>query len=270
MDKILILSDLHIRSAGKTIAGLDPLGRMQATLEGALANHGDAAALVLLGDLTHSGKTEEYRRLHEVLGRVTLPVIPMLGNHDNREKFREVFGPEPAGPGGTVQSLMDLDRHRIVTLDTLDGPPFRRTRHGGALSEAQMAWLRGALEAAGDRHPLVFMHHPPMKTGLPGMDAIRLENGREVLALLAAHPGAHLVCGHVHRTISGISRGVPYTLVKSTCHQAPLDLVSEDSTLSTDAPGGYGLVLLQKHGLVVHHEDVGLPARLWSGSEALP
>lgn len=270
MDKILVLSDLHIREPGKTIAGLDPMERLHAALQDALAQHGDAAAMILLGDLTHSGKTREYARLHEVLARVTLPVLPMLGNHDNRASFRKVFGPEPAGPEDSVQSLRDLERHRIITLDTLDGPPFSKTRHSGALSAAQLGWLREALEGAGERQPLVFMHHPPMKIGLPGMDEIRLQDGKDVLALLAAHPGAHLFSGHAHRTVSGMSRGVAYTLFKSTCHQAPLDLVSEDCTLTTDAPGGYGLLLLQKHGLAVHQVDVGQPGKVWSGAEALP
>ena len=84
-----------------------------------------------------------------------------------------------------------------------------------------------------------------------------------------ADAGAHLLCGHVHRTISGQSRGVPFTIFKSPCHQAPLDLDSADSTLSTAGPGACGLLLLTAGGVIVHSEDVGLDAPAISGSDAL-
>ncbi len=260
MQKILVLTDLHIREAGQTIIGLDPMARFLAVLEAALAHHGDAEALVLLGDLTHAGKAAEYARLAEVLARVHVPVLPMLGNHDRRAAFLAAFPQAPVTKSGHVQAVMDLDGHRIITLDTLDGPPYPKGQSAGLLGPERLKWLRKVLEEADGRIPLVFAHHPPMRIGLPFMDEIRLQDGREMLSLLAAYPGAHLFCGHVHRTISGSHRGVPFTLFKSTCHQSPLDLLSDDSSLSIDEPGAYGLLLLGKRGVIVHSEDVGLPA----------
>ena len=117
---------------------------------------------------------------------------------------------------------------------------------------------------------MVFAHHPPYPVGLPGMDAIPLVNGAEVLDLLALYPGSHLFCGHVHRTISGCTRGVPWTMFKSPCHQAPLDLVSHDSSLSVDEPGAYGVLLLTPDGVIAHSEDVGLSGTIgtdgWSAT----
>ena len=65
--KLLIMTDLHIRGEGEKIIGLDPLEKLELALAHALALHADAEGLVLTGDLTHSGKADEYRRLNKAL-----------------------------------------------------------------------------------------------------------------------------------------------------------------------------------------------------------
>lgn len=255
MHKLLVMTDLHIVEEGGTIVGLDPLARFRDALEHALARHPDAEALILMGDLTHNGSPAEYARLAEALAGLPLPLLPMLGNHDRREAFLEAFPDAPRTASGHVQTVLDLAHHRIVTLDTLDGPPYRPGHHAGRLCERRGAWLAEALAGAEGRLPLVFSHHPAYPVGIPGMDAIPLAEGEGLLQLLARH-GAHLFCGHVHRTISGSRLGVPWTMFKSTCHQGPLDLVEVDSSLSIDEPGAYGVLLLPEDGVIAHSEDV--------------
>ncbi|PHQ85518.1 MAG: phosphodiesterase [Thalassobium sp.] len=268
MHKVLVLTDLHIRSAGETIIGLDPLTRLRCALEHALARHADAAAMVLMGDLTHSGKASEYARLADALNDLPVPLIPMIGNHDVRAAFRDAF-PTAPDADGFVQAVTDIGTHRLITLDTRNGLMGHRA-HAGQICATRLAFLREALVGANGRVPLVFSHHPPMDIGLPGMDGIRILSGEtDMLALLATHR-AHLFCGHVHRTISGSTRGVPFTLFKSTCHQAPLDLRSHDSTISIDEPGAYGVLLLTDEGVVAHSEDVGLNGQIFTGPDALP
>lgn len=265
--KLLLLTDLHLRGPGKTIIGLDPSDRLRAALDQALGDHPDAAHLILMGDLTHSGRADEYAALRDILSPCPIPVTYMLGNHDARPGFRAAFPDAPTTPQGHVQRIIDLPHHRIITLDTHH--PDARPHHAGTLCADRLAWLDAALASAGGRMPLVFTHHPPFATGLPGMDAIALTNGADLLDRLRG-TGAHLFCGHVHRTISGQAGGVPFTMLKSTCHQAPLDLISADSTLSVAEPGAYGLLWLTLGGVVVHSEDVGLNAPAISGSDALP
>jgi 3',5'-cyclic AMP phosphodiesterase CpdA len=271
MQKLLVMTDIHIVPEGRRIIGLDPLARLQDALAHALARHPDAAALILMGDLAHHGLPEEYARLAGALAGVPVPVIPMLGNHDRRAPFRAAFPEAPATSQGHVQAVLDLPHHRIITLDTLDGPPYPPGRHAGRLCAARTAWLAAALAGAGGRVPLVFAHHPPQPVGIPGMDAIPLAEGSGLLTLLARHPGVHLFSGHVHRTISGSTAGVPWTMFKSTCHQGPLDLVTSDSSLSIDEPGAYGVLLLPPGGVIAHSEDVlfGPPAVSESGADSL-
>ena len=89
------------------------------------------------------------------------------------------------------------------------------------------------------------------------MDRINLSNGIEVFDILSQYPSTHLFCGHIHRTISGSSRGVAWTMFKSPCHQGVLDFQDPDSSLSVDEHGAYGLLLLTPDGVVAHSQDVG-------------
>jgi 3',5'-cyclic AMP phosphodiesterase CpdA len=255
MRKLLVMTDIHLTAGGLRIIGLDPEARFRAALAQALAEHGDAEALILMGDLTHHGAPEAYARLAEIVEDVPVPVIPMLGNHDDRTAFRAAFPGCEVTAAGHMQRVLDIGDHRVITLDTVDGPPYPMGHHAGHLCAERLAWLDVALAEAGERVCLVFAHHPPFATGIVGMDAIPLRNGDELLDRLSGRQ-AHLFCGHVHRTISGRSRDVSWTMFKSTCHQGPLDLVTLDSSLSIDEPGAYGVLLLAPDGVVAHSEDV--------------
>lgn len=259
MKKILFLTDLHLRAAGKTIIGLDPTTRFRMVLKAAIAAHPDAAALVLLGDLTHEGDPAAYATLRRLLSDIPCPVIPMMGNHDHRGKFLSVFPDAPQTARGHIQHFLDIDRHRIITLDSLDGPPFRDDHHAGRLCPDRLAFLEEALATRDGRHAVVCIHHPPFDTGIIGMDRIKLTDGDAFLDLLARHGNVHLICGHIHRTMSGSSRGVPWCMFKSPCHQGLLEFDTPNAHLSSNEPGAYGIGLLMPDGLVVHSEDVGLP-----------
>ena len=255
MTKLLVISDPHITPAGQTIIGLDTLARFRATLDHALRAHADAAALILLGDLTHHGDAASYARLRDALSACPVPVIPLLGNHDRRAAFCAAFPAAPVTPDGHVQTSLALPGHRLITLDTLDGPPYPQGHHGGWLCDARLAWLDAELAATG-LPVLVCAHHPPFETGIVGMDAIRLRNADALMSRLRAHGRAYLLCGHLHRTVSGVADGVPWTIFKSSGHQGPLDLVTPDSTLSIDEPPAYGVVLLSPAGVAVHSQDI--------------
>ncbi|MEL6960489.1 MAG: phosphodiesterase [Pseudomonadota bacterium] len=267
MKKVLVLTDLHLKARGGTIIGLDPVTRFEEALQAATSAHPDAAAVILTGDLTHSGRVEEYEVLRDVLRTCPSPVHLMLGNHDNRATFRSVFPKHPVTPDGHVQQVIDLGGHRLILLDTFDDAPD--PPHAGRLCDRRLAWLKAALDGADGRQPVVFAHHPPMTVGIAGMDPIRLTNGETLLSLLAP-TSAHLVCGHLHRTVSGVARGVPFTIFKSTCHQGLLDLDDPDSTLSVAEPAAYGLLLLTPGQVIAHSEDIGLGIVGASDQDALP
>lgn len=253
--KILVVTDPHIVTAGEDIIGLDPSARLDGVLGHAMAHQGDAAHLVILGDLTHHGRTEEYAELKRLLAQVQMPVSLMLGNHDRRAAFLQAF-PDAADEDGFVQQVVTFGDYRLICLDTLDEEA--EPQHSGLLCDARLAWLRRALAACGDAPVLLALHHPPFLTGFDGMDAIRLRNDNALFEVIAEHGRVvQLLCGHVHRSISGSARGVPYAVFKSACHQMPMMLGAAGSSHSVDELGAYGIVLLGADGVTVHTEDVG-------------
>lgn len=253
--KLLVLTDPHLVESGGDIIGLDPARRLTDVLEHALDHHPDAAHIVILGDLTHHGRPAQYDVLRDCLAGVPLPMSLLLGNHDDRATFVAAFPDAPRTDDGHIQQVVTLGNHRLICLDSFDeaaDPP-----HSGYLCDARMAWLRRALQSADGAPVILALHHPPFKTGLDGMDHIRLRNDDALHALIAEFPNVvQLLCGHVHRTISGGVRGTPYATFKGTCHQSPLTLGMAGSDHSIDEAGGYGVVLLTDDGVIVHNDDL--------------
>lgn len=256
MQKLLILTDLHMVEPGQMIIGLDPGARLRAVLDHALARHGDADRMILTGDLTHHGRPAQYDRLRAALRDVPMPITYLPGNHDDRAALRAAFPEAATCADGFVQCVIDSPTHRLICLDTLD--PGSTPYHAGLLCPARMDFLHRALETAAGRHCLVFQHHPPFAVGFDGMDAIALLNGDAQCALLRDFNVTHLIAGHIHRTISGRAEGVSFTIFKSPCHQMPMLLGPAPTTSSIDEPGAYGIALLTPTGVIAHSEDVGL------------
>jgi Icc protein len=255
--KVLVMTDIHITKEGRKIIGLDPMERLLAALDHAISNHPDAACLVITGDLTHHGIRDQYQRLKAVLDAVPIPVHLTLGNHDFRDQFLANFPDAPTDPNGFVQSVVDVGDHRLILLDTHD--PTVEPFHGGHICEARLDWLKSQLEGQPKASCVLMMHHPPFVTGFPGMDAIGLSNRDALNQIIADSPAVAMsISGHVHRTIWGIAGGKPSANLKSTCHQMPLELVDEDSSLAIDEPGSYAILLLGMDGIVLTNEDVGL------------
>lgn len=260
MTKILVFTDIHFLAGGGTIIGLDPIERFKSGLAHALHHHGDAERIIITGDLTHHGHPDEFACLRAALADCPLPVDLMLGNHDRRETFRAAFPATPVTQAGFVQNHIDTGAYRLILLDTLDEEAD--IEHSGLLCAHRLDWMDRAIADAGERRVIVFTHHPPIVTGFAGMDRIGLKNRAEFAERLSAHGNVcQIISGHVHRTISGSTAGIPTMIFKSTCHQMPMVLGADSSSLSIDEPGAYGLLLLVDDGVIVHTEDYGLPQR---------
>lgn len=260
--KLIVLTDLHMVPAGERIIGIDPDSRLKAAVRHINATHPDADGVIVTGDLTHHGDVKSYRRVRRRLEKLTPPCHLQIGNHDRRDAFLKVFPETPRDRNGFVQQAFDAGPYRLVLLDTLAGPPY--SGHAGQLCADRLAFFDAQLAAAAGRPVIVFLHHPPHRTGFPGMDLIALMDG-EVFYDVAARYGnvRHIVAGHLHRTVSGSYRGVPFSIFKSPVHQQPMDLHAEESSLSVDEPAAYGVILLDPDCVIVHTEDYELaPVRV--------
>lgn len=262
MTKILVFTDIHILPEDRTIIGLDPFERFARGLRHAARMHPDADRLILTGDLTHHGDRISYERLKFALSGFSIPVSMTIGNHDERETFRAAFPEVAVDANGFVQEIIDFNDARCILLDTNIGLAKNHPDHSaGLLCERRLDWMDAALKGAEGKAVLIFMHHPPHDTGFRGMDAIKLMNGEAFYARLAGHaPVRHLFAGHVHRTIGGSHRGIPFSVFKSPLHQQPMPFEIDDTSSSVDEPGAYGIVVVTPDGLQVHTEDFDIAA----------
>ena len=169
------------------------------------------------GDLTDHGTVEEYKALREILAPLRPPVYLIPGNHDHRDVFLAAFTdhaylPRPGAP--FAHYVIDQYQVRLIGLDTtMPG------QHHGVLCAERLAWLDATLQAAPHRPTLLFMHHPPFRTGIRWVDAIGLHGGRKMEAIVARHAQVEwVVCGHIHRPIQVAWGGTMACTAPSTSH----------------------------------------------------
>ena len=213
--RIALFTDLHYRQELPSEA-IDPDDSLAAGLAHAV-KHGNPDHIVFCGDVTHVGDERSYLQLKERLATLATPYTLLIGNHDRREVFQKFFPDTARDNNGFVQSVMDVEGHRLIFLDTLNAPPYDYPRyHMGHLCEARLNWLSDQLAGAGDRACIIFMHHPPHDTGIVAMDALKLTNGEQFYERILPYNNVkHIICGHVHRTISGSYKGIPFSTFKS-------------------------------------------------------
>lgn len=251
MLKLLHLTDLHLMDPPPADRR-DPMVRTEAAIADIRARHGDAAGLMLTGDLADAGARGAYTRLVTALDTLDMPIWPVPGNHDDRVALADAFGLDTRETQGFVQRAVDLDGLSLLLLDTLDPG-----HSGGRFCETRAAWARAALADRRDRPVIIGLHHPPMITGMQFMDKIRLaaEDADRLADTLTVHPDiVHLFFGHVHRPITAKWRGWSLSSQFGPNHQLDLNLPSTDVHL-TDGPGCYGVILIEGRDVIVHQQS---------------
>ena len=249
--KILHITDIHLVTSGQKLCGLDPEKRFMACIKDINAHHSDADFCVITGDLADKGEITAYRLLKRCLAELTVPYHLVIGNHDVRTNYLEVFQDAESDSYGFIQSSMKTKGGLFLFLDTKqDGT------HEGAYCDLRRSWLDDQLNSAGDTPVYLFMHHPPFQTGLPSMDRIGLRDREQLFDLVRMYNNIqHIFCGHLHRPISGSWAKIPVTTLRGTNHQVALDFESFDHLYGNFEPPTYGVALLENNSVVVHFHD---------------
>lgn len=249
--KFIHLTDTHVIGEGE-LYGQDPAARLRAAVASINAKHGDADFVVLTGDMTHWGDAAAYTRFSREIKKLNMPVHLMVGNHDDTAAFGAAFPETPRDDTGFVQCGFDTLFGRFLLLDTKDPEA-----HAGAYCPARQAWLGSELDKTND--PIVlFMHHPPFKTGITSMDRIMLQDAETFYDVIAPHKARirHLFFGHVHRAIFGNWRGMSYSCMRGLNHQVALELNGAGARIAANfEPPAYGVVLLSDDQITVHLHD---------------
>ena len=252
------ISDTHIGTPGsrndRDFRSVENLARAVAHLND-LSPRPDVA--IATGDLVERGQVEEYERLRDILAPLAMPLYLIPGNHDDRANLVRTFDGHRYLPrdGGFLQYVVEDWPVRLVALDTLIPG-----ESGGRLCADRLQWLDARLAEASDRATLVFMHHPPFKTGIRKMDQMGLDGIGALETVIRRHPQVErIVCGHLHRSITRRFAGTVACTAPATAHQIALDLGDVPRLATVMEPPACLLHLWLEHGegLVSHVSVIG-------------
>lgn len=190
--RIIHLTDLHIAEDGvlpfnqdtkaKTIQVLDKISEISCDM------------LILTGDFCYkTPKLEVYKWLHQTMTRYK-PDIPKYyigGNHDDCKLMARNLDLTDHLIGDELYYSFEYEGTTLIFLDT----------GKGYMSDVQKQWLQNQLDhLKQDRAHFIFMHHPPMKSGVKYMDEEHaLADGDELVVILSRFPMPfYIFSGHYH------------------------------------------------------------------------
>lgn len=246
------ISDSHVLMGGPKLGGRSASTAAFDHLIDSLARQFVRPDLILFsGDLGEDATEEEYAYIGAGLRSLGIPVRAVPGNHDARAPMLACL---PDMLGQTAKGhlcLLDTEFPlAIIGLDTL----VPSAPHGELCAD-RLAWLAAALETAANRPTLIFMHHPPITTGLQDMDRMGLLAGKEeFMRLVAAHQNVEaILCGHMHRSIHGQCGRARVCISPSASDQIAFDLRDDQPYRFTDEPAQYMMHLWQPaKGFISH------------------
>jgi Icc protein len=216
------ISDLHIKRPGSLAYGRVDTAKALERCVAVLNELRPAPDLVVIsGDLVDTPLAAEYDYLKRLLTALELPFTGIPGNHDSRELMREAFPLAGyASASGPLNHKIGLGELDLVLLDSsVPGKPH------GELDASTLEWLDTTLASCTDRPALLFLHHPPFRTGIWHMDRQNLINAGDFAPIVQRHPRVQLIAaGHVHRTALTMFAGVPATICPAPNHAVDLDL----------------------------------------------
>ena len=220
--RIAQISDLHIKTPGALAYGRVDTAKALERCVAVLNEFKPAPDFVVIsGDLADTPTSEEYDYLKRLLAPLELPFAGIPGNHDSRELMHAAF-PQAgyAAASGPLNQRVEIGGLDLVLLDSsVSGKPY------GELEAPTLQWLQATLASSADRPALLFLHHPPFKTGIWHMDRQNLLNASDLAPIVHRHPRVQLIAtGHVHRATFTMFAGVPTTICPAPNHAVDLDL----------------------------------------------
>jgi 3',5'-cyclic AMP phosphodiesterase CpdA len=215
------ISDLHIKPPDTLAYGrVDTASALARCVAALNAFKPKLDLVVISGDLADTPTAGEYEHLKRLLAQLELPFVGIPGNHDSRELMRAAFPHAYAFLSGPLNQRVEIGGLDVVLLDSsVPGKPH------GELDAPTLQWLEVTLASSPGRPALLFLHHPPFKTGIWHMDRQNLINAGELAPVVRRHPRVQLIAtGHVHRAALTMFAGVPATICPAPNHAVDLDL----------------------------------------------
>ncbi len=249
---VVQITDFHV--GGEVVIDgrrVDPLMRLHAAVAHINTLRPRPELVLATGDLTWDGQPREYALVKRALAVLAMPFFIIPGNHDHRANLRDAFFDHEY-----LRSDEDFLHHavegyplRLIGLDTLVPG-----QGGGTLCRRRLDWLDTRLRERPEAPTLVYMHHPPFRTGIAEFDAMGCQGKEELGNIVMRHPQIEgIVCGHVHRSMHLKWHGTVVNVAPSTAFQYPLDLSPGADLQPVDEPPACAVHVWTPEGGVVSH-----------------
>jgi 3',5'-cyclic-AMP phosphodiesterase len=210
------ITDVHLTPSGLLRPGVRPRDNLLSGLRLLEASGIRPDVFLLTGDLADAGDGPSYDDLAGILAEAVrgsgASVVYLPGNHDDRAAFRcHLDGGADDGP---VNQTHWRDGLRIIALDsTVPGEAH------GALADETLDYLRAELETAAPDGTVVALHHPPVRSPIEPIAAIRLRDPERLRDAIAGSDVRIVVCGHNHHPALGTLGTVPVWIGPATSYQ---------------------------------------------------
>ena len=185
--RIIQLTDLHLPPLGSaTQLGIDCRRNFLDMLPRAVALKPDL--IVLSGDLCYDvPDMDTFIWVREKMDALNLPYAVIAGNHDDSTLLGTAF--DLTVQQKEVYFLRHTGLQPVLFLDTALA----------TISDVQLAWLKDQM-AVLEGPVVIFMHHPPVLTGMPFMDNNwPFRRSEDLMAVLTQHSApVYVFCGHNH------------------------------------------------------------------------
>jgi len=213
--RIIQITDLHIYPKDEIIDGVNTRNNFIKVLEDIHKINYDL--VVLTGDLSITeGDEPIYKWIKQQLNNNNINNHFVIGgNHDDANTLAKVFGKNYYL---TDNELYYFVKPNIIFLDTIKG----------YCSKKQLDWFRQQIIGIKDESPIIFMHHPPFKSGVPHMDKkYAFQQTDEFVEICGlTNNTKYVFTGHYHNEISLMYKNVSMFITPSLYLQ--IDMFEED------------------------------------------
>jgi len=189
--RIIQITDLHIHHVDEVVNGVNTKNNFINILK--IVAKMDYDLLVITGDLSFfDGNKQVYIWIKQQLEKYNINNYHVIGgNHDNAAIMAKVFEKKQDLNGDELYYFIEPN---FIFLDTIKG----------YCNSRQMDWFKAKMKEIEGIEPIVFMHHPPFKSGVPHMDSkYAFQQPEEFENICKLHSKKIFVfCGHYHNEIS--------------------------------------------------------------------
>jgi Icc protein len=195
-------SDFHILpKKGMTREEGDPCQKIEKLIETAEETGISPSFSIITGDISQNGSQEGYDIAKDYIRKIEQlggPVLPVIGNVDERENFRKNLlkesyngKPIPCYYSKTVEDV------QVISLDSQNPKKVN-----GQLQEPQISWLEE--ELLNKEPTIIALHHPPFTLQLPDGLSYTMFKAKDELMLFKTIKESNTVailCGHLHQSL---------------------------------------------------------------------